>query len=82
MFKKNIFFLDEVFFVFDVIIKKELYKWYFDLKKEFNLIILFIIYDIEEVVFLSDRIYILGNKLGEIIGEIKIEINFNEDIDV
>ena len=28
------------------------------------------------------NIYILGNKPGEIIGEIKIEINRNEDIDV
>lgn len=82
MFKKNIFLLDEAFSALDAITKKELHRWYLNLKKEFNLTTLLITHDIEEAVFLSDRIYILGNKPGEIIGEIKIEINPNEDIDV
>ena len=82
MFKRKIFLLDEAFSALDAITKKELHKWYLDLKKEFNLTTLLITHDIEEAVFLSDRIYILGNKPGEIIEEIKIEINPNEDIDV
>ena len=82
MFKRNIFPLDEAFSALDAITKKELHRWYLDLKKEFNLTTLLITHDIEEAVFLSDRIYILGNKPGEIIGEIKIEINPDEDIDV
>ena len=82
MFKRNIFLLDEAFSALDAITKKELHRWYLDLKKEFNLTTLLITHDIEEAVFLSDRIYILGNKPGEIIGEIKIKINPNEDIDV
>ena len=82
MFKRKIFLLDEAFSALDAITKKELHKWYLDLKKEFNLTTLLITHDIEEAVFLSDRIYILGNKPGEIIGESKIEINPNEDIDV
>ena len=82
MFKRKIFLLDEAFSALDAITKIELHKWYLDLKKEFNLTTLLITHDIEEAVFLSDRIYILGNKPGEIIGEIKIEINPNEDIDV
>ena len=82
MFKRNIFLLDEAFSALDAITKKELHKWYLDLKNEFNLTTLLITHDIEEAVFLSDRIYILGNKPGEIIGEIKIEINPNKDIDV
>ena len=81
MFKKNIFLLDEAFSALDAITKKELHKWYLDLKKEFNLTTLLITHDIEEAVFLSDRIYILGNKPGEILGEIKIEIKPDEDID-
>ena len=82
MFKRKIFLLDEAFSALDAITKKELHKWYLDLKKEFYFTTLLITHDIEEAVFLSDRIYILGNKPGEIIGEIKIEINPNEDIDV
>ena len=82
MFKRKIFLLDEAFSALDAITKKELHKWYLDVKKGFNLTTLLITHDIEEALFLSDRIYILGNKPGEIIGEIKIEINPNEDIDV
>ena len=82
MFKRNIFLLDEAFSALDAITKKELHKWYLNLKNEFNLTTLLITHDIEEAVFLSDRIYILANKPGEIIKEIKIEINPNEDIDL
>ena len=82
MFKRNIFLLDEAFSALDAITKKQLHKWYLNLKKEFNLTTLLITHDIEEAIFLSDRIYILANKPGEIIKEIKIEINPNEDIDV
>ena len=82
MFKRNIFLLDEAFSALDAITKKELHKWYLNLKKEFNLTTLLITHDIEEAIFLRDRIYILANKPGEIIKEIKIEINPNEDIDV
>ena len=82
MFKRNIFLLDEAFSALDAITKKELHKWYLNLKNKFNLTTLLITHDIEEAIFLSDRIYILANKPGEIIKEIKIEINPNEDIDV
>jgi len=82
MFKRNTFLLDEAFSALDAITKKELHKWYLNLKNEFNLTTLLITHDIEEAIFLSDRIYILANKPGEIIKEIKIEINPNEDIDV
>ena len=78
----KILLMDEPFSALDAITKKELHKWYLNLKKEFNLTTLLITHDIEEAIFLSDRIYILANKPGEIIKEIKIEINPNEDIDV
>ena len=82
MFKRNIFLLDEAFSALDAITKKELHKWYLNLKNEFNLTTLLITHDIEEAIFLSNRIYILANKPGEIIKEIKIEIDPNDDIDV
>ncbi|MBF1206084.1 MAG: ABC transporter ATP-binding protein, partial [Fusobacterium periodonticum] len=48
MFKRNIFLLDEAFSALDAITKKELHKWYLNLKKEFNLTTLLITHDIEE----------------------------------
>ncbi|EHI77116.1 ABC transporter, ATP-binding protein [Fusobacterium sp. oral taxon 370 str. F0437] len=52
MFKRNIFLLDEAFSALDAITKKELHKWYLNLKKEFNLTTLLITHDIEEAIFL------------------------------
>ena len=78
MFKKKIFLLDEAFSALDSITKKELHKWYLNLKREFELSTLLITHDIDEAVFLSDRVYILDGKPGKIIAEIKIDMNKNE----
>ena len=65
MFKRNIFLLDEAFSALDAITKKELHKWYLNLKKEFNLTTLLITHDIEEAFFLGDKICIIQD--GELI---------------
>ena len=66
----------------DSITKKELHKWYLNLKREFELSTLLITHDIDEAVFLSDRVYILDGKPGKIIAEIKIDMNKNEDLEI
>lgn len=81
MFKRNIFLLDEAFSALDAITKRELHNWYLNLAKEFKLTTVLITHDVEEAIFLSNRIYILANKPGEVVGEIKIELNGNEDKD-
>lgn len=81
MFKRNIFLLDEAFSALDAITKRELHNWYLNLAKEFKLTTVLITHDVEEAIFLSNRIYILANKPGEVVGEIKIELNENEDKD-
>lgn len=81
MFKRDIFLLDEAFSALDAITKRELHKWYLKLIEDFNLTTILITHDVEEAVLLSNRIYILANRPGEIIKEIKVDLNINEDID-
>lgn len=81
MFKRNIFLLDEAFSALDAITKRDLHRWYVDLAKTFSLTTILITHDIDEAVLLSDKIYILGNKPGEILKEIKINLNSQEDIE-
>lgn len=81
MFKRKIFLLDEAFSALDAITKRELHNWYLKLVKDFSLTTILITHDVEEAVLLSNRIYILANKPGEIIKEIKIELNEEEDIE-
>lgn len=81
MFKRNIFLLDEAFSALDAITKRELHRWYVDLAKKFSLTTILITHDIDEAVLLSNKVYILGNKPGEILKEIKINLNSQEDIE-
>lgn len=81
MFKRKVFLLDEAFSALDAITKRELHSWYLKLAQDFKLTTILITHDVEEAVLLSNKIYILAGKPGEIIKEINIELNSEEDID-
>lgn len=71
--KKDVILLDEPFSALDMITKSNLHIWYSDIMKRLNLSTIFITHDIEEAVYLSDRIYILDEGLNNIVEEIEIE---------
>ena len=79
MFKEELFLLDEPFSALDAITKISLHSWYLDICKMFNLTTLLITHDIDEAIELSDRIYIIKNKPGEIISEIIVQLNSEND---
>ena len=80
MFKEELFLLDEPFSALDAITKISLHSRSLDICKKFNLTTLLITHDIDEAIDLSDRIYIIKNKPGEIISEIKVQLN-GENVD-
>lgn len=82
MFKEKIFLLDEAFSALDAITKKSLHKWYLDIHKKLDLSTLIITHDIDEAISLSDRIYILKGKPGQIVKEVVINLDSNLDIDI
>lgn len=65
--------LDEPFSALDTITKSDMHSWYLDIMSKIELSTLFITHDIDEAILLSDRIYILGGKPGQIVGEITIK---------
>lgn len=73
MFKRKTILLDEAFSAIDHITRNDIYKWYIDTSKKLKLSTLMITHDIDEAIFLSDRIYILKNKPATIINELKID---------
>lgn len=81
MFKEKLFLLDEPFSALDAITKISLHSWYLEISKKLALTTLLITHDIDEAIDLSDRIYILKNKPGEIVSELHITFNSNEDKD-
>lgn len=65
--------LDEPFSALDTITKSSIHRWYLDVMEHIDLATLFITHDIDEAILLSDRIYILNGKPGEIKEEIVIK---------
>lgn len=64
--------LDEPFSALDTITKTAIHSWYLDVMQHIDLSTIFITHDIDEAILLSDRIYILTGKPGEIKDEIII----------
>ena len=73
LFSDDVALLDEPFSALDTITKGKIHKWYLDVMEKINLTTVFITHDINEAVLLSDRIYIMTGKPGEIRTEMKIE---------
>lgn len=74
---EEIMLLDEPFGALDSITRESLQKWILNMKKAVERTILFITHDIEEAVFLSDSIYVLGSKPG--IVKKKLNLEFYKD---
>lgn len=73
MLSGDIVLLDEPFGALDAITKAAVHKWYLEITHRLELSTLFITHDIDEAILLSERIYIMGEKPGRIIGEITID---------
>ncbi|MGL5085251.1 MAG: ABC transporter ATP-binding protein [Clostridium sp.] len=66
----EIMLLDEPFGALDSITRRKLQQWLMNLTDKMKSTILFITHDIEEAIFLSDRIYVISEKPATIKGEI------------
>lgn len=71
---QSVMLLDEPFSALDTITKSAIHSWYLDIMKKLEMSSLIVTHDIDEAIFLSDRIYILTGKPGIISEEIKINL--------
>lgn len=82
MFSKDIMLLDEPFGGLDAITKSKMHFWLLEVLQKLDASVLFITHDIEEAIFLSDRIYILSERPAAIKKEIAINIERPRDRDI
>ncbi len=75
LFSNDMMLLDEPFGALDAITRSKMHFWLLDVLKKYNSTVLFITHDIEEAIFLSDRIYILSDKPAKIKAEIKVNLS-------
>jgi ABC-type nitrate/sulfonate/bicarbonate transport system ATPase subunit len=66
--------LDEPFGALDALTRKELQNWLLRVWQEFGRTVIFITHDVEEAVFLADRVIVLSARPGKIKRELKVDL--------
>jgi len=66
--------LDEPFGALDALTRKELQNWLLGVWDEFERTVMFITHDVEEAVYLADRVIVLSARPGKIQNELKIDL--------
>jgi ABC-type nitrate/sulfonate/bicarbonate transport system ATPase subunit len=74
LFASDIMLLDEPFGALDAITRSKIHVWLLDIWEKFKPTVLFITHDIDEAIFLSDRIYILSERPATIKEVIHVSI--------
>jgi ABC-type nitrate/sulfonate/bicarbonate transport system ATPase subunit len=76
----DIMLLDEPFGALDSITRYKMQEWLLEVRNSLNITTLFITHDVEEAVFLSDRIYIISEKPSRIKHEFRVDKENRENL--
>ncbi len=71
---RDVLLLDEPFGALDALTRRELQRWLLQVWQHFNKTILFITHDVEEAVFLGDRVLVFSARPGRIAREVRVEV--------
>lgn len=69
---RDILLLDEPFGALDALTRRELQTWLLQVWEHFHYTIVFVTHDIEEAVYLSDRVIVLSSRPGHVVHELKV----------
>lgn len=73
LFSQKVALLDEPFSALDAITKGEMHRWYLKVMEQIKMSTIFITHDMDEAIFLSDRIYIMTGRPGKITAELTLD---------
>jgi ABC-type nitrate/sulfonate/bicarbonate transport system ATPase subunit len=71
---RELMLLDEPFGALDALTRAELQAWLEEVWERFRQTILFVTHDVEEAVYLSDRVYVMSPRPGRIVDEVVIPL--------
>lgn len=74
MFSRDVVLLDEPFGGLDAITRTKMQVWLLQIIEKLKASVLFVTHDIEEAIFLSDRIYVLSERPAQIKEEVRISL--------
>lgn len=80
--ESDIMLLDEPFSSLDAITKKKLGRWLLNIWNNHKKGVVFVTHDIEEALFLSDKVYVMGENSAGIIDSLEIEFERPRNNDI
>lgn len=66
--------LDEPFGALDALTRRELQDWLLDLWRQFGQTVVFITHDVEEAIYLADRVHVLSARPGRVIRTLDVDL--------
>ncbi|MHB1355360.1 MAG: ABC transporter ATP-binding protein [Anaerolineae bacterium] len=71
--KQELILLDEPFGALDALTRRTMRAWLLQVWERFRQTVLFVTHDVEEAIYLADRVYVFSQRPGSILLEIKVE---------
>lgn len=78
----DIMLLDEPFGALDALNRTNMQQWLLEIWQKFKHSVLFVTHDIEEAIYLSDRVYVLSPRPAEVIMEVNIDFKRPRDKEI
>ena len=79
---REIMLFDEPFGALDALSRRELQIWLLEVWQQFEKTILFITHDVEEALFLSDRVIVMSPRPGRIILDLAVDLSRPRELDI
>jgi len=80
--KTDLMLLDEPFSKLDALTRRQMQEWFLSIWQEHKKSVLFVTHDVDEAIFLSDRIYVMSQRPGKIVADISISLPRPREKDV
>src|SRR5436309_10851374 len=74
LFDTDLILLDEPFGALDAQTKLQMQEWLLQLWSDFGKTVLFVTHDVEEAIYLSDELHVMGTRPGRIIAHIPVDL--------